>query len=229
MNNPRIFSFLWSLAFCLLPWCIATQSLPLKGGAVIIQNNYPFKNFDKIEFRNLDGEIKVEIGQEWSVKIDIPENLFPLLKVEKDNAENQLIIELKDNKNNRLYVEDSKIWIQITMPEASVIRSIGNQNVDIKGILGRYFRAELKGNGNLVLQGSIDELEIKHEGNGNIFAGKLQARLASVKMAGNGNIYVNSLLSLQANGRGNGNVVQLGPGAIHPLSGIVGNGEVIKK
>ncbi|HMT00216.1 MAG TPA: DUF2807 domain-containing protein [Saprospiraceae bacterium] len=115
------------------------------------------------------------------------------------------------------------------MPEASVIRSIGNQNVDIKGILGRYFRAELKGNGNLVLQGSIDELEIKHEGNGNIFAGKLQARLASVKMAGNGNIYVNSLLSLQANGRGNGNVVQLGPGAIHPLSGIVGNGEVIKK
>ncbi|MBK7222480.1 MAG: DUF2807 domain-containing protein [Saprospiraceae bacterium] len=229
MNNLKSNSLLWSLAFCFLPWCGATQSLPLRGGAVTLQNNYPFKNFDKIEFRDLDGDIKVEIGQEWSIKVDIPENLFPLLKVEKDNAENQLLIELNENKNNRLYVEDSKIWIQITMPEASVIRSIGNQNVEIKGILGRYFRAELKGNGNIVLQGSIDELEIKHEGNGNIFAGKLQARLASVKMAGNGNIYVNSLLSLQANGRGNGNVVQLGPGAIHPLSGIVGNGEVIKK
>ena len=229
MNNLKLNSLLGSLAFCLLPWCVATQSLPLRGCAVIIQNNYPFKNFDKIEFRDLDGDIKVEIGQKWSVKVNIPENLFPLLKVEKEDGENQLLIALKDNKNNRLYVEDSKIWIQITMPEASVIRSIGNQNVEIKGIMGRYFKAELQGNGNIFLQGSVDDLEIKHDGNGDIFAGKLRARIASVKMAGNGNIYVNSLLSLQANGRGNGNVVQLGPGAIHPLSGIVGNGEVIKK
>ncbi|MBK8111925.1 MAG: DUF2807 domain-containing protein [Saprospiraceae bacterium] len=102
-----------------------------------------------MQFRDLDGEIKVEIGQEWSIKVDIPENLFPLLKVEKEDGENQLLIELKDNKNNRLYVEDSKIWIQITMPEASVIRSIGNQNVEIKGIMGRYFKAELQGNGNI--------------------------------------------------------------------------------
>ena len=123
---------------CIRDRCGATQSLPLRGGAVTLQNNYPFKNFDKIEFRDLDGDIKVEIGQKWSVKVNIPENLFPLLKVEKEDGENQLLIELKDNKNNRLYVEDSKIWIQITMPEASVIRSIGNQNVEIKGIMGRY-------------------------------------------------------------------------------------------
>lgn len=229
MKSQLIIQLIYSFVFCILTLGLSAQSRPLRGGKVMLQKNYTFQNFDKIEFRDLDGDIKVEIGRTWSVKVNIPDNLFPLLQVEKEEKENLLVVRLKGNERNNLYVEDSKISILITMPEASVIRNIGNQDVDVTGIVGRYFRAELKGNGNINLQGTIDELEIDHEGNGDIQAGKLLARLARVKMAGNGNIIVNSLLSLQANGRGNGNVVQLGPGSIHPLSGISGNGEVIKK
>ncbi|HRD08420.1 MAG TPA: DUF2807 domain-containing protein, partial [Saprospiraceae bacterium] len=103
------------------------------------------------------------------------------------------------------------------------------QTVFIGGIVGRYFRAESNGNGDITLQGEIDEVDIDQAGNGNIHARQLEAKVAKVKKVGNGNIYVNSQLSLQANGRGNGNVVQLGPGTIHPLSGIIGNGKVFKK
>lgn len=228
MKTLSIFLLL-HLTFYYLPVSMTAQSRPLKGSNVLLQKSFDFQNFDKIDFRDLDGTIKVNVGSTWSISIKIPDNLFPLLRVEKEDAENQLIVKLENNERNRLYIEDSKISIEISMPEASVIRNFGNQDIEVNGIIGRYFRAELQGNGNIKLQGTVDELEIKHSGNGDVRAGQLTARVAGVKMAGNGNIYVNSLLSLKANGNGNGNVVQLGPGSIHPLSGITGNGEVIKK
>lgn len=206
------------------------QRGPLKGKGGIFEKTYALANFDKVTLVDLaDARVEIEVGKPWSVSINIAENLFPLLTVEKEDSENLLKIKLKGNDRNRLYIEDSKIKVHITMPEVSVVRNYGNQNVNISGIAGRYFRAEVYGNGRVTALGSIDELDIQQEGNGSVDASGLVAKLARVKKAGNGDIYVNSLLSLQANGSGNGNVVQSGPGSIHPISGIAGNGEVIKK
>lgn len=213
-----------------LPCFALSQRGPLTGKGTIIEKKFDIANFDKVELVDLaDAVVEIEVGKAWSVSIKIAENLFPLLSVEKEDTENLLKIKLKSNDRNRLYIEDSKISIRITMPEASVVRNTGNQNVFVTGIVGRYFRAEVRGNGKLVASGSIDELDVQQQGNGDVDALGVTAKLARVKKQGNGNIYVNSLLTLQANGRGNGNVVQTGPGSIHPLSGITGNGEVIKK
>lgn len=230
MKNTYVAYIMLALMLCLMPLFLVAQSGPLRGSGAMLQPIYDFQNFDKINFLDLaDASIRVEIGKKWSIDIQIPENLLPLLKVEKMDDENLLTVALQGNKNNKLYIENSKIAIVITLPEASVVSSSGNQRVFIGGIVGRYFRAESNGNGDITLQGVIDELDIDQAGNGNVHARQLEAKVAKVKKAGNGNIYVNSQLSLQANGRGNGNVVQLGPGTIHPLSGIIGNGKVFKK
>lgn len=211
-------------------FCTATfaQKGPLKGTGKIVSRTFDFKDFDKVSFEDFDGKIEVEIGKSFSINIDIDENLEPRLEVKKDDAENQLTIRLAGNLNGKLYLENTRIKIKVTMPEASVIQHRGNTNVHISGVMGRYFRFENDGNGDVSLQGNIDELDIKKNGNGSVNAQKLIAKTAKVKSYGNGNVLVNSQISLAAHGTGNNSVMQFGQGKIEPMSGIVGNGEVRK-
>ncbi len=211
-------------------FCTATfaQKGPLKGTGKIVSRTFDFKDFDKVSFEDFDGKIEVEIGKSFSINVDIDENLEPRLEVKKDDAENQLTIRLAGNLNGKLYLENTRIKIKVTMPEASVIQHRGNTNVHISGIMGRYFRFENDGNGDVSLQGNIDELDIKKNGNGSVNAQKLIAKTAKVKSYGNGNVLVNSQISLAAHGTGNNSVMQFGQGKIEPMSGIVGNGEVRK-
>lgn len=206
-----------------------TKKEPVSGTGKVIRKNYDIQAFDKVDFEDLDGKLEVEIGKPFSVKIEVDENLEPLLYVTKEEKEGVLTIGLKGNTNNKLYVEDTRIKVKVTMPEASVIHHRGNSALHITGIIGRYFRLENNGNGEAVLQGSIDELDIKKDGNGDVNAKTLIAKKAKVKSYGNGNIDVYAQISLTAHGSGNGNVVQFGPGKIEPISGITGNGEVSVK
>ncbi len=205
------------------------QRGPLKGTGKVVQKSYEIRDFDKINLEDLDGKIEVEIGKTFSIKIEIDENLEPLLYVGKEEKEGVLTIGLKGNTSNKLYIEDTRIRVKVAMPEASVIQHRGNSNLHVMGIVGRYFRLENNGNGDASLQGNIDELDIKKDGNGDVNAKNLIAKTAKVKSYGNGNVDVYAQISLTAHGSGNGNVVQFGPGKIDTLSGITGNGSVMVK
>lgn len=211
-------------------FCTATyaQKGPLRGTGKIISRNFDIKGFDKISFEDFDGRIEVEIGKPFSIKVDIDENLEPRLEVKKQDSEGQLVIRLVGNYNGKLYLEDTHIKIRVTLPEASVIQHRGNTNLNITGILGRYFRLENDGNGDVSLQGAVDELDIKKSGNGEVRAKNLVSKIAKVKSYGNGNVAVNAQISLSANGAGNCSVMQFGTGKIEAMSGIIGNGEVRK-
>lgn len=218
-----------SVLFSLIGLISQAQRGPLRGTGKLISKTFDFRNFDKVHLEDLDGKIEIEIGKTFSVKIEIDENLEPLLHVSKEEKEDELMISLKGNTNNKLYVEDTRIKVKVTMPEASVIRHRGNSFLHITGIVGRYFRLENNGNGDASLQGSIDDLDIKKDGNGDVNAKNLIAKTAKVKCYGNGNVDVHAQIALTAHGSGNGNVVQFGPGKIDPISGITGNGEVSVK
>jgi hypothetical protein len=206
----------------------SAQKGPLRGTGKLISRTFDFKDFDKVSFEDFDGKIEVEIGKPFSIKVEIDENLEPRLEVKKGNNEGLLTIRLIGNYNGKLYLEDTRIKITVCLPVVSLIQHGGNTNMHISGVLGRYFRLENDGNGNVLLQGSIDELDIKKSGNGNVNAQKLIAKTAKVKSYGNGNVSVNSQISLVAHGTGNNSVLQFGQGKIDPMSGIIGNGEVRK-
>ncbi len=218
-----------SVLFSLISLMAQAQQGPLRGTGKVIQKNFDIRGFDKLNFEDLDGKIEVEIGKTFSVKIDIDENLESLLHVSKEDNEGVLTIGLKGNFNNKRYIEDTRIKVKVTMPEASVIRHRGNSALHVTGMVGRYFRLENNGNGDASLQGSIDELDIKKDGNGDVNAKNLIAKTVKVKCYGNGNVEVYGQISLTAHGSGNGNVVQFGPGKIDPISGIMGNGSVSVK
>ena len=221
-------SFIIIALLSLIGTITQAQMGPLKGTGKVISRTFDFKDFDKVAFEDFDGQIEVEIGKPFSIKIDIDENLAPRLEVKKDEPEYQLTVRLAGNYNGKLYLENTRIKIKVTMPEASVIRHRGNTILYVSGIVGRYFRLENNGNGNATLQGSIDELDIKKSGNGEVRAKNLVAKMAKVKSYGNGNVAVNAQISLSASGAGNCSVMQFGQGKIDAMSGIVGNGEVRK-
>jgi hypothetical protein len=201
---------------------------PLKGSGKVVSMSFDFKNFDKVSFEDFDGKIEVEIGKEFSIQVAIDDNLASLLRVEKEDSENQLRIWLKSNNNGRLYLENTNIKIKVTMPESSVIKHRGNTTLTVSGITGRYFRLENTGNGNAFLSGKTDELDISKTGNGEVKADKLLTKTAKIKSYGNGNVLVNAQVSMQANGAGNCSVIQFGEGKIDTNSSIIGNGKVRK-
>ncbi len=217
-----------SMFFSLMVLFAQAQRGPLRGTGKVVQKSYNIRDFDKINLEDLDGKIEVEIGKTFSIKIEIDENLESLLHVGKDEKEGVLTIGLQGNASNKLYVEGTRIKVKVTMPEASVIQHRGNSNLHVTGVIGRYFRLENAGNGDVLLQGNIDELDIKKNGNGEVKAQSLVAKTAKVKSYGNGNVRVNVQISLTAHGSGNNSVMQFGPGRIEPISGIIGNGEVRK-
>lgn len=199
----------------------------IKGSGKIITKNYNYKNFDKVYFENLDGNIEVEIGKNWSISIIIDDNLESLLQFIENRSEYELKIQFKDNGNNRMYIENTNTVIKITMPEASVIKNTGNSDITINNIIGRYFRLENIGNGNAVLSGSTNQLDIEKTGNGDVNSEKLIAKNAKIKSTGNGNVVVNVTKEITGKLFGNGDIINKGVAKFNSNSEKSGNGKLI--
>jgi hypothetical protein len=199
----------------------------LKGSGKTVTKTYDYKNFDKVNFENLDGKIEVEIGKPWSITVTIDDNLEPLLIFTENKSEKELKVQFKGNKYNQMYIENTNFKIKITMPEASVIKNTGNSDLVVKNIIGRYFRLENTGNGDSKISGTIDSLDINKTGNGDVNAENLIATIATLKSTGNGDLIVNVSEELSAKLTGNGDIINKGKAKFDANSKKMGNGDLI--
>jgi len=199
----------------------------LKESGKTSTKTYNYKNFDKVSFENLDGNIEVEIGKPWSISVTIDDNLEQLLTFAENLSEKELKVQFKGNKNNQMYLEDTNFKIKITMPEASVIKNTGNSNLIVKNVFGRYFKLENTGNGESKISGTIDALDIDKTGNGDVNAENLLAKKAELKSTGNGDLIVNVKEELSAKLTGNGDIINKGKAKFDSNSKKSGNGDLI--
>lgn len=217
------------LAFIIVTASISAglaQRDPLRGSGKIITRSFDYKDFDKLNFRDLNGKIEVETGKPFSITVDIDDNLESKLQVTA--VAGTLMVELKGNKNNIMYIEDTHIKIRITLPQISVLEHRGNSGMTVRGISGQIFRLINDGNGNVFVKGSIEELDISNMGNGDIDAGNLETKAAKITKRGNGDVTVNVSTQLQVCASGNGDVINKGR-ADFQVSEKSGNGDLIKK
>ncbi len=199
----------------------------LNGSGNVINKTYDYSGFDKVYFNDLHGEITIEIGKPFSISISIDDNLESLLNLSENKTEHELIISLKGNERNKMYIENTNIKINITMPESSVVKNNGNSSLNISNILGRYFKLENNGNGGTKMTGTIDKLDIIKRGNGSVVANKLIAKTSEINSAGNGNILVNVSGDITVQLAGNGDVQNSGSGRFIVKGKINGNGKLI--
>ena len=197
----------------------------LKGSGKIVTKTFAFQDFDKLQLNDLDGSVEVEVGKPYSIKIYIDDNLEPLLTVSETNK--MLTVALNKNENNRRYVENSNIKITISVPALSGVVHNGNSDAFITGLKNSNFSAKSTGNGNLVLAGTSDNIEIEKAGNGNVEAAKLIVKNAKIVSVGNGDVRVNASETFTADGTGNGDIINKGKAKPSANSKQKGNGEII--
>jgi hypothetical protein len=178
----------------------------LRGSGKTVTKTYDYQNFNKVNFDDLDGKLEIEVGKPFSISITIDDNLVNLLTLVENADEKQLTIALKGNRNNKMYIEDTKIKVLITMPFLAEISNNGNSGLIVSNINSKNFKSENPVNGSTTLSGIVDNLEVICRGNGNLNATKLIAKNAKITCRGNGNAKVNAKTIIESNRSGNGNI-----------------------
>lgn len=201
----------------------AQSRRPLKGSGKIVSKDFLYNNFDKIELKDLNGEVTVKVGEPFAINVAIDDNLQALLGAEVNDG--KLTIQLKGNTNNRMYIESTNIKIRISIPEISAIQHSGNSDLSVSGLTGRYFRLQQSGNGDVVLKGTIDELDLNRSGNGDLYATSLSVRIAKINSSGNGDVEINVSERLSVNASGNGDIINKGA-ANFEVGSKSGNGDL---
>jgi hypothetical protein len=201
----------------------------LKGSGKMVTKNYDYKNFDKLSFEGFNDDIQIEIGASFRVEITMTETNEKNIQFVYDEKEMELSLKVKAKTGKELYDERDTYEIKITMPEISVLKNFGNSDIAVKGIIGRYFKAETSGNGSIICQGTIDLLDVEKVGNGDINAKKLITKNAKIKNTGNGDVLVNVSENLEGNLFGNGNIENIGKAKFNTKSTKKGNARIINQ
>ncbi len=178
----------------------------LRGSGKTVTKTYDYQNFNKVNFDDLDGKIEIKVGKPYSISITIDDNLLEILTVIEHSGNKQLTIALKGNRNNKMYIEDTKISMKITLPFLLEVSNNGNSELIVTNINNKNFRTENPVNGSTTLSGIVDYLEVICRGNGNLNAEKLLAKNAKIIGRGNGNARVNAKKIIESNQSGNGNI-----------------------
>ena len=199
----------------------------LKGSGKTLTKTYDYQNFDKVFFDDLDGKLEIEVGKPFSIFITIDDNLLDLLSVVEHSGNKTLTVSLKGNKNNKLYIEDTKIKVKITMPFISEVSNNGNSGLTITNINSKYFKSNNPVNGSTTLSGIVDNLEVSCSGNGVLNAKKLLVKNAKIKATGNGNAYVNVTEIITAKTSGNCTVINSGKAKFDSNSSSNGNSRFV--
>ncbi|OAQ43488.1 hypothetical protein A5893_17265 [Pedobacter psychrophilus] len=171
---------------------------------------YDFKNFDKVQIENINGEVEIELGKSYSITVSVKDNAQEQVKITK--SEDKLLVKLNskfetDWKNRKV------VKVKIVMPEISKLFNFSNADVSVKSFVGRYFGIENKGNGNISLVGSVvDHIEIKNNGNGNLEAKNIISKKVDISKSGNGDVNIRTDTNFNVEMNGNGDIVNFGKG-----------------
>lgn len=217
-------TILITLAMSLITFLSSAQ---LRGSGKTITKTYDYQNFNKIFFEDLDGKLEVEVGKKYSVSITIDDNLIDLISVVEHSADKILTVALKGNKNNQLYIEDTRIKVKITLPSIIGLKNDSNASLTVNGITGTYLKIETIDNGSTTLLGKVENLEVTNSGNGVLNAKQLLAENAKIKATGNGNVYVNVSQLISAKTSGNCTVINQGKAKCGTESSSKGNSRFV--
>jgi hypothetical protein len=187
--------------------------------------SYNLKNFDKLEFNNINGSVDIELAKDFNIEIvGLPKN-SDLITV-KLLPENKLSITLKKGLSWDA-MKDIRLIIKISMPEISKLSNNSNANISINNFIGRYFGVENNGNGNVEIEGNVvDLLDIENNGNGDCNAKQIEAKEVNITKVGNGDVIIKTNANFKTKLAGNGDVINYGNGKAIMLKQS-GNGKVV--
>ncbi len=171
--------------------------------AAEISRDYDLEGFNQIRLDNVGLELKVTVGEEFSVEAEGEQELVEALKM---RVRGDKLVIYRD--------EDDKFWngnhtegvmVTISMPSFTGFDLRGAVDAEIKGVDSDRVEFDLKGAGNIEVSGKCRWLIVDLKGAGNVEADDLECEEVDVDLKGAGNIevYASSKINAEINGMGN--------------------------
>ena len=192
---------------------------PIEGSGTRASQTRKLEAFSGIEF-NGAGQLRAKVGGEPSITLQIDDNLLDVITTEVHDG--RLVI-----SSNRPYSTSLGLTATVTAPELCYFCQRGAADVQIEGIRGEEFTAELLGSGHVRASGEASRVTAEISGSGNIDLSGLAAKDATVEIKGSGDVRVGAAETLRASIYGSGNVRYRGDPRVTEL--ILGSGTVRKE
>ncbi len=172
--------------------------------------NSAIKDFDKVQIENINGEIEIQLGNQYAISVSGNNNAQKQVRLTK--IEDKLVVIL-DAKFVTNWKDRKPVKIKIIMPEISKLYNSSNADVSVINFVGKYLGIENNGNGNVSLIGSfVDFIEIKNNGNGNLETKNINSKKMDIFKTGNGDVSIKTDADFNVEMNGNGDIVNYGKG-----------------
>lgn len=164
---------------------------------------HDLKGFDQIRIDNIGIELDVTVGDDFKIEVEGDEGLV-----------NTLLMKVRGDKLVIYRDGDRNIWdkggndspkVTISMPSFVGFDLRGAVDANIKGVDSDEVEFDLKGAGNIEVEGRCNWLVIDLKGAGNFEADNLKCKEVDVSLKGAGNIeiYASEKVNAEINGMGN--------------------------
>ncbi|MDG1859002.1 MAG: DUF2807 domain-containing protein, partial [Emcibacteraceae bacterium] len=150
--------------------------------------NFDLSGFDEIRIDEVGLELDVTVGDDFKIEVEGDEEILDhlLMKVRGD----KLVIYKDGGKKVWDHSGNSGPHVIISMPKFNGLELRGAIDADIKGVDSDEVEFDIKGAGNIEIEGKCNWLNIDFKGAGNIEADKLKCKKVDVDLKGAGNIEV---------------------------------------
>lgn len=216
----------------------------IKGNGVIVEKEISISDYNEIDFGGGSANIVYEQKSEASpyLKIEIDDNLFPLLKISSENGtlriEQEKGANIKPTKYNvttnstglaNIGISGSaKVHLKGKLETENLdFRLSGSGNLTADEIVCQTMKSRVSGSGGLTLSGKAVSIENVITGSGKVHAENMQAENAICTVSGSGDFWVNAEKTLKVKVSGSGNVRYKGDPQVE--KSISGSGKVIKE
>jgi hypothetical protein len=155
-------------------------------------------DFDKVELTTF-GEMQISIGEKFSVKVDIDDNLLDA--VDSKVVDGKLIV-----TTNKRFSSGIGPVVRVVMPSLKSIDLPGRGSATFRGLKGDELTMTLTGAGSVTGQGEVDQVNVYHSGGGRVDLRKLEAKRAKVVLSGDGGASLKAEDYIEIDSSGSGTI-----------------------
>ncbi|HPF45402.1 MAG: DUF2807 domain-containing protein [Alphaproteobacteria bacterium] len=169
-----------------------------------IKVKHDLEDFNQIRIDNIGVQLDVTVGKKFSIEVEGEEELVNtlLLKVRG----HKLVLYRDDEKHFWDKGNNDSTKVIISMPEFTGFDLRGAVDAHIKGVDSDKVEFDLKGAGNINIEGKCKWFIVDLKGAGNVEAENFKCEEADVDLKGAGNISVYASERVSADIKGMGNI-----------------------
>ncbi len=179
--TPLILSFTVLATMSSLVGCGITQQITsggkkLKGIGPVKTESRSVDSFEQVQVSG-HFQVALKVGSATSLAIETQENLLKEIETTVENG----VLKVKSDFNLE---SDKPILVTITSPALSALQGSGASSINLEGLTGKSFTADLSGASKLRASGKAEEIKLQGSGAAEFVWDDLQTQSLAVDLSG---------------------------------------------